>query len=152
MTAISPSNLELYYENRHYGSDEEYLLALGEAMRVEYLAITDAGFVLQIDDPRMATHYNRQRRFLDRGLPQVHRAARRDAQPRTARHPGRHDPLPHLLQHQHRAARARFRAQAFRRPDAEGPRRRLSSSKRQIRATSMNGRSGGRSSCRTTSS
>jgi len=60
MTAISPSNLELYYENRHYASDEEYLLALGEAMRVEYVAITDAGFVLQIDDPRMATHYNRQ--------------------------------------------------------------------------------------------
>ena len=28
-------------------------------MRVEYLAIVDAGFVLQIDDPRMATHYNR---------------------------------------------------------------------------------------------
>src|SRR6478752_4158301 len=60
MTAISPSNLELYYENQHYASDEEYLVALSEAMRVEYLAITDAGFVLQIDDPRMATHYNRQ--------------------------------------------------------------------------------------------
>ena len=60
MTAISPSNLELYYENQHYATDEEYLEALSEAMRVEYLAITDAGFVLQIDDPRMATHYNRQ--------------------------------------------------------------------------------------------
>ena len=59
ITAISPSNLELYYENRHYGSDEEYLAALGEAMRVEYLAIVEAGFLLQIDDPRMATHYNR---------------------------------------------------------------------------------------------
>ena len=59
ITAISPSNLELYYENRHYGSDEQYLEALGEAMRVEYLAIIDAGFLLQIDDPRMATHYNR---------------------------------------------------------------------------------------------
>ena len=59
MTAISPSNLELYYENRHYASDEEYLAALAEAMRVEYLAIVEAGFVLQIDDPRMATHYNR---------------------------------------------------------------------------------------------
>ena len=59
ITAISPSNLELYYENRHYGSDEEYLEALGEAMRVEYLAIIEAGFLLQIDDPRMATHYNR---------------------------------------------------------------------------------------------
>jgi 5-methyltetrahydropteroyltriglutamate--homocysteine methyltransferase len=59
MTAISPSNLELYYENRHYATDEEYLAALAEAMRVEYQAIVDAGFVLQIDDPRMATHYNR---------------------------------------------------------------------------------------------
>jgi 5-methyltetrahydropteroyltriglutamate--homocysteine methyltransferase len=59
ITAISPSNLELYYENRHYGSAEEYLAALGEAMRVEYLAIIEAGFLLQIDDPRMATHYNR---------------------------------------------------------------------------------------------
>ena len=59
MTAISPSNLELYYENRHYASDEEYLAALSEAMRVEYKAITDAGLIVQIDDPRMATHYNR---------------------------------------------------------------------------------------------
>jgi 5-methyltetrahydropteroyltriglutamate--homocysteine methyltransferase len=59
MTAISPSNLELYYENRHYASQEEYLAALAEAMRVEYEAIVDAGLLLQIDDPRMATHYNR---------------------------------------------------------------------------------------------
>src|SRR5512139_1236569 len=59
MTAISPSNLELYYENRYYANNEEYLAALGEAMRVEYKAIVDAGLLLQIDDPRMATHYNR---------------------------------------------------------------------------------------------
>jgi 5-methyltetrahydropteroyltriglutamate--homocysteine methyltransferase len=59
MTAISPSNLELYYENRYYASQEEYLAALSEAMRVEYKAIVDAGLLLQIDDPRMATHYNR---------------------------------------------------------------------------------------------
>ena len=59
LTAISPSNLELYYENQHYRNGEEYLTALADAMRVEYLAIVDAGFVLQIDDPRMATHYNR---------------------------------------------------------------------------------------------
>jgi 5-methyltetrahydropteroyltriglutamate--homocysteine methyltransferase len=59
LTAISPSNLELYYENQYYRSAEEYLTALAEAMHVEYQAIVDAGFVLQIDDPRMATHYNR---------------------------------------------------------------------------------------------
>jgi 5-methyltetrahydropteroyltriglutamate--homocysteine methyltransferase len=59
LTAISPSNLELYYENHHYASAEEYLTALADAMRVEYKAIIDAGFLLQIDDPRLATHYNR---------------------------------------------------------------------------------------------
>lgn len=59
MTAISPSNLELYYENKYYKSEEEYLTALADAMRVEYNAIVDAGLTLQIDDPRMATHYNR---------------------------------------------------------------------------------------------
>ena len=59
VTAISPSNLELYYENHHYASAEEYLTALADAMHVEYKAIVDAGFLLQIDDPRLATHYNR---------------------------------------------------------------------------------------------
>jgi 5-methyltetrahydropteroyltriglutamate--homocysteine methyltransferase len=59
ITAISPSNLELYYENRYYATGEEYLAALADAMHVEYKAIVDAGFLLQIDDPRMATHYNR---------------------------------------------------------------------------------------------
>jgi 5-methyltetrahydropteroyltriglutamate--homocysteine methyltransferase len=59
LTAISPSNLELYYENQYYRSDEEYLTALADAMHDEYQAIVDAGFLLQIDDPRMATHYNR---------------------------------------------------------------------------------------------
>jgi 5-methyltetrahydropteroyltriglutamate--homocysteine methyltransferase len=59
ITAISPSNLELYYENRYYASDEEYLAALADAMHEEYKAIVDVGFLLQIDDPRMATHYNR---------------------------------------------------------------------------------------------
>jgi 5-methyltetrahydropteroyltriglutamate--homocysteine methyltransferase len=59
MTAISPSNLELYYENRFYASPQDYLTALADAMRVEFKAIVDAGFILQIDDPRMATHYNR---------------------------------------------------------------------------------------------
>jgi 5-methyltetrahydropteroyltriglutamate--homocysteine methyltransferase len=59
MTAISPTNLELYYRNEYYRSDEEYLEALANAMNVEYRAIVDAGFILQIDDPRLATHYNR---------------------------------------------------------------------------------------------
>lgn len=59
VTAISPTNLEMYFENRYYKSEEDYLLALADAMREEYKAIVDAGFVLQVDDPRLITHWNR---------------------------------------------------------------------------------------------
>jgi 5-methyltetrahydropteroyltriglutamate--homocysteine methyltransferase len=59
MTAISPNNLEFYHRNGFYPTDEQHLEALANAMNVEYRAIVDAGFVLQVDDPRMATHYNR---------------------------------------------------------------------------------------------
>jgi len=37
--------------NAYYPTEDEYVEAVGEAMRVEYLAIIDAGFILQIDDP-----------------------------------------------------------------------------------------------------
>ena len=43
----------MYFENRYYKSEEDYLLALADAMREEYKAIVDAGFVLQVDDPRL---------------------------------------------------------------------------------------------------
>jgi 5-methyltetrahydropteroyltriglutamate--homocysteine methyltransferase len=59
VTAISPTNLEMYFENRYYRSEEEYLFALADAMNEEYRAIVDAGFVLQVDDPRLITHWNR---------------------------------------------------------------------------------------------
>ena len=59
MTAISPNNLEFYHRNGFYPTDEQHLEALANAMNIEYRAIVDAGFVLQVDDPRMATHYNR---------------------------------------------------------------------------------------------
>lgn len=37
--------------NEYYGSDADYLQAVGEALREEYKAIVDAGFSVQIDDP-----------------------------------------------------------------------------------------------------
>jgi 5-methyltetrahydropteroyltriglutamate--homocysteine methyltransferase len=60
VTAISPTNLEMYFHNEYYRSEEEYLFALADAMREEYQAIVAAGFVLQVDDPRLITHYNRE--------------------------------------------------------------------------------------------
>lgn len=58
MTAISPTNVETWQRNRYYRTAEEFLYAIAEAMREEYRAIVDAGFILQIDDPRLVTHYN----------------------------------------------------------------------------------------------
>ena len=34
-----------------------YLYAIADAMSEEYRAIVDAGFLLQIDDPRLVTYY-----------------------------------------------------------------------------------------------
>jgi 5-methyltetrahydropteroyltriglutamate--homocysteine methyltransferase len=59
ITALSPSNVALHHRNDFYASEEEYLYALADAMHEEYRLIVDAGFVLQIDDPRLATHYDR---------------------------------------------------------------------------------------------
>ncbi|MFG1609062.1 cobalamin-independent methionine synthase II family protein [Actinoplanes sp. NPDC049265] len=54
MTAASPGLLAQFAPNRHYATEEDYLFALAEAMRVEYEAIHAAGFVLQVDCPDLA--------------------------------------------------------------------------------------------------
>jgi 5-methyltetrahydropteroyltriglutamate--homocysteine methyltransferase len=48
MPATTPGS---YGTNEHYADRAEYLEAIADAMREEYLAIVDAGFILQIDDP-----------------------------------------------------------------------------------------------------
>ena len=45
-------------QNRYYRTQEEFLFAIADALRVEYRAITDAGFILQIDDPGMAENWD----------------------------------------------------------------------------------------------
>ena len=55
--AIAPSNIETTTPNEYYKSAEEYVFAIAEAMREEYKAIVDAGFLLQIDDPFLVTYY-----------------------------------------------------------------------------------------------
>jgi 5-methyltetrahydropteroyltriglutamate--homocysteine methyltransferase len=57
MPAISPSNIEEWQRNAYYKTNEEYIYAISEAMREEYKAIVDAGFLLQIDDPRLVSYY-----------------------------------------------------------------------------------------------
>jgi 5-methyltetrahydropteroyltriglutamate--homocysteine methyltransferase len=55
--SISPSNVERWQVNEYYKNNDEYLEAIAEAMREEYEAIVAAGFLLQVDDPAMATRY-----------------------------------------------------------------------------------------------
>jgi 5-methyltetrahydropteroyltriglutamate--homocysteine methyltransferase len=57
MTAVVPGSFGRE-QNRYYRTQEEFLFAIADAMRVEYRAIVDAGFVLQIDDPGMAENWD----------------------------------------------------------------------------------------------
>ncbi len=57
MPAISPTSVEHWQSNRYYGTQEEFLFAIAEALGVEYKAITDAGIVVQIDDPHLSMMY-----------------------------------------------------------------------------------------------
>jgi 5-methyltetrahydropteroyltriglutamate--homocysteine methyltransferase len=49
--AASPGCIAMCAEDTHYASYETYLDAVAEAMRTEYRAIVDGGFILQLDCP-----------------------------------------------------------------------------------------------------
>jgi 5-methyltetrahydropteroyltriglutamate--homocysteine methyltransferase len=55
--SISPATVEYWQKNRYYKTEDEYLTALCDALREEYKAIVDAGFLVQIDDPQLASQY-----------------------------------------------------------------------------------------------
>ena len=54
MNAASPGVVALFQPNDFYPSQDDYLTALAEALRVEYEAIANAGIILQIDAPDLA--------------------------------------------------------------------------------------------------
>lgn len=53
-TAPSPGIVATTMMNAHYKSHEDYLMTLAREMRPEYLAIHEAGLILQIDAPDLA--------------------------------------------------------------------------------------------------
>lgn len=57
MPAIASSYIASTFSNEYYRTHEEYEQAVSDAMREEYRAIVGAGFILQIDDPRLVTYY-----------------------------------------------------------------------------------------------
>lgn len=59
LTSTAPASLEVYFQNKYYGSEDEYLYALADALAVEYKTITDSGVILQVDDAWLPALWDR---------------------------------------------------------------------------------------------
>jgi 5-methyltetrahydropteroyltriglutamate--homocysteine methyltransferase len=59
MPVVAPSSVLPDRKDEYYKGEEEWLSAVTAAMRTEYRTIVDAGFILQIDDARAATAFDR---------------------------------------------------------------------------------------------
>lgn len=55
IAALGPLSLGAAIHNLHYKSEHDYMFAVADAAREEYKAITDAGLILQVDEPEFAT-------------------------------------------------------------------------------------------------
>src|SRR6187551_1019236 len=66
LTAPSPGMVSAIVKDEHYPGEEAFLAALGAALRNEYKAIVDAGFLLQLDCPDLARE--KHNTFADRPL------------------------------------------------------------------------------------
>jgi 5-methyltetrahydropteroyltriglutamate--homocysteine methyltransferase len=115
MCVLAPGWLEHFFYNEYYENDEDYLFALADAIRHEYKAIVDAGFVLQIDDPALPDTYDmivpapsieEYRKFAEVRVEAVNRALEGIPQDRVRYHicwgswhgPHTHDlPLEHVI-------------------------------------------------------
>jgi 5-methyltetrahydropteroyltriglutamate--homocysteine methyltransferase len=58
LCVLAPGWLEHFFHNEYYSDDEKYIFALADAMKHEYKAIVDAGFILQLDDPALPDTYD----------------------------------------------------------------------------------------------
>jgi 5-methyltetrahydropteroyltriglutamate--homocysteine methyltransferase len=54
LTAPSPGIIAAAMKNEHYDTEDSYLAALGEALKIEYETIVSSGFLLQLDCPDLA--------------------------------------------------------------------------------------------------
>ncbi|HEX5369081.1 MAG TPA: cobalamin-independent methionine synthase II family protein [Dehalococcoidia bacterium] len=57
LTALAPGTIEHWLRNDYFKTEEECLYAVADAMHEEYKMITDAGFILQLDDPDLPDGY-----------------------------------------------------------------------------------------------
>jgi len=65
MTAVSPGTVGVFHPNQYYRSHEDYMHAIGSAMRTEYEEIVRGGFILQIDCPDLAMGRHSRYKHMD---------------------------------------------------------------------------------------
>lgn len=58
LTAVAPASTGYDAVNEYYASEREYVFAIADALREEYLAIHKSGLVLQVDDAVLANMYD----------------------------------------------------------------------------------------------
>jgi 5-methyltetrahydropteroyltriglutamate--homocysteine methyltransferase len=58
MTAVAPASTAYDGVNEYYDNDRDYIFAIADALREEYLAIHEAGFLVQVDDALLANMYD----------------------------------------------------------------------------------------------
>jgi 5-methyltetrahydropteroyltriglutamate--homocysteine methyltransferase len=59
ITTTAPASLEVYRRNEYYQTQEAFVFALAEALRTEYEAVANAGYILQIDDAWLTALWDR---------------------------------------------------------------------------------------------
>lgn len=65
LPVAAPASVEFGQKNEYYSTDEEYLWALAEALKQEYEAIVDAGFLVQVDDAWTPGMWNTYQQEID---------------------------------------------------------------------------------------
>ena len=126
LPVVAPASVMPELKNEFYASPEEFAFGIAEALRAEYKAITDAGFIVQIDDAWLPAMYERLvPPGTIRRLPPVGVDVHRRTQSRPSRNSGTPDSLSHLLGQLERSAHRRLAAQGVRRPDASHQCRRI---------------------------
>ena len=119
--ALAPGWLDHFIYNEHYRTDEEFVYALADAMRDKYRAIVDAGFILQIDDPGIATSWD----MIEAGaepsrLSEIRDLADRGAEPCPRRHPTGESALSLVLGQLARRAYQRYTSRTHYRHRSQG--------------------------------
>ena len=72
LPAVTPGTVEHWLRNDYYPDDESFLGAIADVLHEEYTAITDAGLLLQLDDPDLPDGWQM---FPDMTVPEYRRYA-----------------------------------------------------------------------------